>query len=234
MDGTKIVFLSSSLLSTLMRSRQSFSFPNSQGACLKQFGGNWMKRNKWVNIAVYGWLSQTHRQWLEAHSPLYAHSKKITEFHSNLAPNRRRTCSGLGCQLCHLLIFIRRKNKTDFFFFNFILNKVSVNSKQVSLASILSSSWVAKKWGWREHSIHKCNFPTLSPTSICPTNSSQQGCLHSRSLVSTICAGSSASPSPVYNQPGGTKSDSESGQDEHVIKELIWTLISSLPLLQIF
>lgn len=102
-----------------MRSRQSFSYPNSQAACLKQFGGNWMKRNKWVNIAVYGWLSQTHRQWLEAHSPLYAHSKKITEFHSNLAPNRRRTCSGLGCQLCHLLIFIWRKNKTDFFLFYF-------------------------------------------------------------------------------------------------------------------
>lgn len=39
-DGTKLLFLLSSLLSFLMRSRKSFSFPSSHGACLKQFGGN--------------------------------------------------------------------------------------------------------------------------------------------------------------------------------------------------
>lgn len=36
----KPLFLPSSLLSFLMRSRKSCSFPSSHGACLKQFGGN--------------------------------------------------------------------------------------------------------------------------------------------------------------------------------------------------
>lgn len=126
-----------SLLSTLMRTRQSCYFPRSHGDCLKQFGSNWMKRNKWVDIAVYGWLSQTHRHWLEAHSPFYAHSKKMTYICSILAPNRRRSCSGLHCQLCHLLIFSWRKNKTEqIFYFN--LNKVSADPKQIYLAFFLS------------------------------------------------------------------------------------------------
>ena len=60
----------------------------------EQFGVNWMNRNKWADIALYGRLLQGLRQWLEAHGPFYPHSKKMGEKFGPVKSSKQEARSG--------------------------------------------------------------------------------------------------------------------------------------------